>query len=117
MTEDLPLFSFAGIQADIQPAPIRPDSSFESILGKNGGEYPEPTRRKRWAEWLRAARKDGQRGRQIARDWQAHECHGCKHRNGAWCDLEGLPCTVNPILSFRSGMVGMACMGMGWEAA
>jgi hypothetical protein len=89
------------------------NASFEVILGRNSGMFSEAERRKRWAAWLRAARRDGTEGRDVARAWTSHECHGCKHRKGAWCDLQGLPCTVNPVLSFRCGMVGMACMGAG----
>jgi hypothetical protein len=53
----------------------------------------------------------------MARWWLSHECHGCKHRNGAWCGIRGLPCTVNPILTFRHGLIGMACMGAGRDDA
>jgi hypothetical protein len=88
-------------------------ASFEDILGKTAVVFAENVRRKRWAAWLRTARSSGPRGREMARHWLSHECHGCKHRNGAWCDLQGLPCTVNPILTFRHGMIGMACMGLG----
>jgi len=93
------------------------NASFEDILGKKASTFPEGVRRQRWAAWLRAARRDGSKGRKLAKAWMSHECHGCKHRNGAWCDLQGLPCTVNPVLTFRHGMVGMACMGAGREEA
>jgi hypothetical protein len=91
------------------------NASFENILGKTAAMFSEKDRRHRWAAWLRTARQSGERGRQMARFWVSHECHGCKHRNGAWCDLQGLPCTVNPILTFKHGMIGMACMGAGSE--
>jgi hypothetical protein len=91
------------------------NAAFEDILGKTSATFPESVRRKRWAAWLRAARRAGSGGREMAKLWLAHECHGCKHQNGAWCDLQGLPCTVNPVLSFRGGMIGMACMGAGFE--
>jgi hypothetical protein len=31
----------------------------------------------------------------------------------AGANLQGLPDTVNPILTFREGMIGMTCMGLG----
>lgn len=72
------------------------------------------TRRGRWAQWLRLARAAGA-GNQ-ARDWVTdHECGDCMHRRGGWCQRQGLPCTVNPVLTMRAGMPGMACMGMGRE--
>ncbi|WP_088258652.1 hypothetical protein [Fimbriiglobus ruber] len=91
------------------------NASFEDILGKNSTTFTESVRRNRWAEWLRAARREGPEGRKVAKLWLAHECYRCEHRNGGWCDLQGLPCTVNPVLSFRGGMIGMACMGAGFE--
>ncbi|HSH72374.1 MAG TPA: hypothetical protein VK974_04875 [Methylophilaceae bacterium] len=93
------------------------NSSFADILGNKKDVFDEATRRKRWASFLKAARANGAAGRECAKHWVTHECAGCKHKKGAWCVSEGLPCTVNPILSFRHGVSGMACMGAGWEKA
>lgn len=95
--------------------PVSLKSSFEQILGKNSTEMPEQARRIRWATWFKLSRKRGDEGREIAKAWlNPEDCFGCIYRRGrAWCDLKGLPCTVNPILTFRKGMLGMACMGMG----
>ena len=50
----------------------------------------------------------------VAEYWQdAEACDGCIHISGDWCRLQELPCTVNPILTMRHGMIGMACMGAG----
>lgn len=70
-------------------------------------------RRARWATWLRAARAAG--AGDQAREWaDGRECCGdCAHRRGGWCALQGLPCSVNPVLTIRHNMPGMACMGMG----
>lgn len=91
------------------------NASFPQILGQNDSAFTEGVRRQRWAAWLRVARRSGSRGREMARYWQSHECNGCKHRKGAWCSLAGLPCTVNPFLTFGTGMIGFACMGTGYE--
>jgi hypothetical protein len=32
-----------------------------------------------------------------------------------WCLRAELPCTVNPLLTVKHGMMGMACMGMGYD--
>lgn len=85
--------------------------SFEDLLGINCREITEKDRRNRWAAWLILARADKQDG---ARYWcDKSECIGCKSLHGSWCKLQGLPCTVNPILTFKHGMIGMACMGAG----
>jgi hypothetical protein len=66
------------------------------------------THRARWAVWLRLARR---KDREQAVMWaRGHECHNCAHRRGGWCVQIGLPCTVNPILTVRHGMIGMACI-------
>ena len=85
--------------------------SFENLLGINCREITEKDRRIRWATWLRLARLDGKSG---AIYWcDKAECIGCNHLHGSWCKLQGLPCTVNPILTMKTGMIGMACMGAG----
>lgn len=68
-------------------------------------------RRRHWATWLRLARAFG--AGDQARVWaDGRECCGeCPHRRGGWCRLMELPCSVNPILTMRHGMTGMACMG------
>ncbi|MDR0431061.1 MAG: hypothetical protein LBH58_11350, partial [Tannerellaceae bacterium] len=51
----------------------------------------------------------------MARRWNdSSECRGCFHlEKDSWCNYNDLPCTVNPILTFRMGMTGMACYGLG----
>lgn len=36
----------------------------------------------------------------------------CNYLRDGWCEYMELPCAVNPYLTPRTGMVGMACMGM-----
>lgn len=85
--------------------------SFEDLLGINCREITEKDRRERWAKWLRLARADKQGGAKYWCDKEA--CFGCKSLRGSWCELQELPCTVNPVLTFKTGMIGMACMGAG----
>jgi len=95
--------------------PVRLESSFEQILGAREIEMEEKTRRHRWAQWLKLARATD---RDVAKLWmEIDDCTDCINRRGrAWCDMQALPCTVNPILSFREGMLGMACCGMGYQS-
>lgn len=91
---------------------VKLKSSFEEILGKNADFYSEDVRKDRWGKWKALALKKGDK--ELVEVWTNIEaCHDCYHINEkeAWCNLQGLPCTVNPILSFQMGIVGMACMG------
>jgi len=76
----------------------------------------ERTLRDRWARWIKIARKR-KRSRDAVHGWMDPEaCIECKHRRGrAWCSNMGLPVTVNPYLSFRTGAIGMACYGAGFK--
>lgn len=91
-------------------APVTLEMSWPELFSP---ENPEQQRRDRWAQWLRLSRQEGRDG---ARYWaDATGCEGCKHLRGRWCSLQGLPCTVNPYLTFKHSMIGMACMGAGFE--
>jgi hypothetical protein len=92
-------------------------SSFEEILGKDANQFTEDVRKERWQQWQQIALKKRD-GKDVVDSWtDCSACEGCIHliKKEAWCNLMGLPCTVNPILSFRMGMVGLACMGTGRE--
>lgn len=92
--------------------------SFEKILGKNNAEYSEEERKQRWNKWKELAIKNGDPD--LVESWEDQSaCESCIHlnKNESWCNLQGLPCTVNPILSFRMGMIGMACMGAGKQTS
>lgn len=71
-------------------------------------------RRARWAAWLKLARPVIGL---AARDWAGRQdrCADCSHSRGGWCISQALPCSFNPYLTPRTGMPGMACMGMGFE--
>jgi hypothetical protein len=52
----------------------------------------------------------------IAEWWEDEEaCREdvtCGHLTVGWCKYINLPCGVNSYLTPRTGMIGMACMGM-----
>src|ERR1051325_5393470 len=91
--------------------PVTLKISFENLLGKRSSEISAETRQARWEEWKALA------GQDAAEWWEPdpEACGGCVHLAGDWCRLMELPAAVNPILSFRFGMPGMACMGAGKE--
>lgn len=93
---------------------MRYNSSFEEILGKTGKDYPETERIDRWNLWKKSAIKS--KKKYLIAIWtDKSDCEDCIHLDvgNAWCKLIGLPCTVNPIITFKEGVVGMACMGLG----
>lgn len=85
-------------------------SSFEQILGKNDTEYTTEERKRRWNKVMKL-------NNDMEEHWNNTEaCYGCKHlMTDAWCNMCELPCTVNPITSFKHGVTGMACMGFCYE--
>jgi len=88
-------------------------SSFEQILGKKPKTYTEDERKRRWERAKSFFNKE------LLDCWTStSSCCGCKHlnKNEAWCNLMGLPCTINPDFSF--GMVDFsvnACDTYGFE--
>lgn len=73
-------------------------------------EMSASVRRKRWDQWLALAKPE------MADFWKDFSgCEDCIHLNGYWCKFQELPCTVNPYLTMRHGMIGMACQGIGKE--
>jgi hypothetical protein len=82
--------------------------SFADLLGKRRSDMPDEVRRDRWEQWKALAGEADEY-------WSAEGCEGCIHLDGDWCKLQELPAAVNPILSLRHGIPGMACMGMGKE--
>jgi hypothetical protein len=89
-------------------------SSFKEILGENSETFTEDQRKARWEQWKNIAIAEGEK--ELVNMWSNTEaCEGCIHLKDKWCESQGLPCTVNPILSFNDGVIGMACMGVGKE--
>lgn len=96
--------------------PVKLTSRWLEILGNNRSEMPDETRRQRWEEWKALCLK-AEDGEAVVKTWTdcSETCTGCMHKDKDWCRLQQLPCTVNPILTFDSNMIGMACMGAGFN--
>lgn len=95
--------------------PVTLDIRFPDLLGHRLVDMAEQERRNRWAQWLRLARAGTSSA--LANYWtNSTACAGCIHLRGSWCSSSELPCTVNPYLTFRHGVIGMACMGAGYES-
>ena len=92
--------------SDLFDPSVNPDLAWKDLFRKDMS--PE-TRRKRWEDWKEATIKSGRP--ENVEYWQMHHCEDCDQRDGDWCELQGLPCTVNPILTFQYNMLGMACYG------
>lgn len=92
--------------------PVYLKMTFEDLFST---EASDEVRRQRWEDWKKIAISSGKKGKNAVAEWtDISSCYGCLDRDGDWCKL-GLPCAVNPILSFRHGMPGMACMGLGFN--
>jgi hypothetical protein len=86
-------------------------NSFVQILGKKPEDYTEEERKVRWNKIMSL-------NNSMRKRWsETYVCTGCIHLNEkeSWCNSQGLPCTYNPILTPSTGMIGMACMGIGRE--
>lgn len=81
------------------------------------GVSDDRERRGRWERWKEIALMRAE-CRSLVEYWtETSECDGCLYQRGDWCALAQLPCTFNPVLSPRGGMLGMACCGMGYTPA
>lgn len=85
-------------------------SSFKQILGTNKSEYSLTERKRRWEKVMKL-------DVEMAKYRSSTEaCEGCRYlTSDAWCNNFSLPCTVNPITTFKNGIMGMACMGLCYE--
>jgi len=89
--------------------------SWHDLLGdprRSRSTMLNSVRRERWEAWKALAPAD------LVEWWQdcaAEVCHGCRHCDGDWCMRQHLPAAVNPVTTFRHGLPGMACMGIGRE--
>ena len=82
-------------------------NSFEQILGRSPNDYTADERKLRWYKAMSFSED-------VRKYWSdISACQGCIYLSvkESWCNLQGLPCTVNPILTFQNGDLGMACMG------
>lgn len=96
--------------------PVTLKSRWFEILGNKQDDMPDDIRRERWEQWKSLAIKKGGSSKEMAEYWtDTSACHGCIHKEGDWCRLQQLPCTVNSVLTFKENIIGMACMGDGYE--
>lgn len=98
--------------------PVQLTSRWHDIFGEKSDDIPDAIRRERWEQWKQISIEAGKKD---SVDWWSGEmsidgCLECQHRDTDWCNLAGLPCTVNPITTFQYGDIGMACMGTGFKA-
>jgi hypothetical protein len=101
---------------EIYPLPIEQiskQSSFPQIFGSTQSEYTEEERKLRWNK--ATSFKGGEAVKEYYED--IPECSDCIHNKNRWCAFASLPCGVNPLLTFGTGMVGIACQGIGKEKA
>lgn len=95
--------------------PVTLKISWEDLFAIEARDMSAAVRRQRWAQWLRLAKANGEEWLLAFYRGDLSACNGCIHRRGSWCTLQALPCVVNPILTVRHSMPGMACMGVGYE--
>lgn len=98
--------------------PITLTIRWHELFGENPADITPELRRKRWEEWKALGNKTDAQGRRMAKVWSKSDekCTNCAHMDKDWCNAFGLPCTVNPVLTYRHNMIGMACGGAGFEA-
>jgi hypothetical protein len=74
-------------------------------------DMPEEIRKERWQTWKKLAIKNGDKD--LVGYWtDISACYKCDQRKKDWCNLQGLPVTINPYLTMDYGILGMACMGL-----
>lgn len=95
--------------------PVKRKTSWAELLGEKREDMPDKERRSRWEHWKKLAIKAGDQEMvdYWTKDNAEETCSGCVHRDGDWCKSEGLPCSINPVLTFQYSIAGMACMGAG----
>ena len=86
------------------------DIRWPELFGEKPSDMDAKPRRERWEEWKQLGLRESPEN--VEEGSTPEElCQNCQHRDGDWCTAIALPCTVNPILTFRFGMLGLACGG------
>jgi hypothetical protein len=89
------------------------------LFGEKPADITPEIRRKRWEEWKALGMKTDAQARRMVKYWSKdhidESCKGCAHRDKDWCNSFGLPCNVNPTLTFYDNILSMACGGAGFE--
>ena len=89
-------------------------SSFHQILGKSPKDYTPEERKNRWKRNMELLKEIG--CDDSVEYWNDISCcESCQFldKKDAFCKSFGLPVTYNPITTHDTGMIGMACMGIG----
>ena len=90
---------------------------WEELFGRSKKNTSDATRRARWEQWKDLCLKSDHP--EMVEWWgkgsMADDCFSCEHKDGDWCSLQSLPCTVNPVTTFSLGDIGMACRGIGFK--
>jgi hypothetical protein len=94
--------------------PVKRECTWYELLGTKQNDMPDKLRRERREEWKNLAITNGDID--IVEIWtDISGCINCTNRDNDWCKYAQLPCTINPILTMKYGMIGMACCGVGHE--
>lgn len=99
--------------------PITLTIRWHELFGEKPADIDPDLRRKRWEEWKALGLKADAQARRMVKYWSVdhieESCGGCAHRDKDWCNSFGLPCNVNPTLTFYDNILSMACGGAGYE--
>lgn len=87
---------------------IKYESSWSELFGEKPGMKRPEYRKAAWGAWKKTVK-----GRdRFLETLSGQDCTGCKHKDGDWCTLIGLPCIYNPTIPDK---IGLACAGLGRE--
>ena len=91
-------------------------SQIEMTLHSTWADIFSGDKRQNWEAWKKACADAGEK--EVADYWtDCAECSGCVHIDGDWCTFANLPCTVNPVLTVKANIIGMACCGSAYTPA
>lgn len=99
-------------ERNVHVKPVTWGSTWNVIFPEN---IPVEERRERWEEWKRLAVEHGKS--ELLDYWGTPDgvCRGCIHLDKDWCVSAQFPVSVNPIITLRHGIKGIACCGMGYK--
>jgi hypothetical protein len=87
--------------------PVTKQISFIDLFPPESGRE---LRIKRWKECQKTCEDEPEQAERWATDAGCLKCDQYCEKDD-WCELANLPPSVNPILSFGYGMIGLACCG------
>lgn len=99
--------------------PVTLQIRWPELFGEKPQDIRPEDRRNRWEEWKKLGMKADAQARRMVKYWSNDNidetCNNCAHKDKDWCTSFGLPCNVNPTLTFYDNLVSMACGGGGFE--